>query len=104
MEFYDIYGTNLQIEDAGAILTNKLSIEFSKRESSYLGEYLAAGRTGSENFEISSNVDPLDGKPLKSEYSAYQTLIFVNCTKRSDYIQSLVESRDIVRLRHNGYD
>ena len=103
MDYYDIYGVNLPLNQVEDRLNQVLSIDFLKKESSFFGEYLFSGDREAENIEIKSNIDLTDGEPLKPEFSMYSTLIFINCTTRPEFIRQLIEGEGIKRLSHNGY-
>ena len=104
MAIYDLYGIDAEsIIEARALIESMLSMSFEERDSSFhRGPYFAAGRTGTENFEIKINLDPYEDVPNEEAYPDANFLLYVNNTERSQALTEIFSKSNgsVKLLRH----
>jgi hypothetical protein len=98
---YDLYEIGADsITEARSLLESLLSISLEEHDSSFhRGPYFATGKKGEENFELKLNLDPYEDEPIEDEYSDSRFLFYVNNTRRSSELNSvLTKSNSRIKL------
>jgi hypothetical protein len=96
-----LYGVrNAEIEKISAALAARLGITWTRRDSSYRGDYFYYKVPGREEFILQKNWDPLEGQPMEPDFRDCSLLLYVG-SDRADDIRAEIEaaSSDIVFLR-----
>ena len=85
MPTYDTFGfASSDLEQVREALEDCLGIRFVPHESSFIGNYYLYGeRYEKGNLLLRVNLDPEDGVPLYSEFSAFPILLEANDPDRS---------------------
>jgi hypothetical protein len=92
---YDVFGfSSSDLEQVREALEDCLGIRFVPHESSFIGNYYLHGeRYEKGNFLLRVNLDPEDGAPLYSEFSAFPILLEANDPDQSEQLAKLLQDK-----------
>lgn len=75
--FYATFGSSEDAASLAATLARRLDLEFSLRESAYLGAYFKYSGLFADKITIESN-HPASGEPRYARFADHATLIFLS--------------------------
>ena len=89
MPTFDLYGfAETDLQAVSQAVEGVLGVEFARRDNPHMGGEFFATRPGpgNEHFVLRRNYDPGTAGPAEKDFAKHPTLLYVNCTSRSEEI------------------
>ncbi|HOD83391.1 MAG: hypothetical protein BWX88_00888 [Planctomycetes bacterium ADurb.Bin126] len=97
MPTFDLYGfAETDLSAVSQAVEGVLGVEFARRDNPHMGGEFFATRPGpgNEHFVLRRNHDPGTDGPAEGDFAKYPTLLYVNCTGRSEEVRARLQSLD----------
>ena len=95
MPDFDLYGfADSDLAAVRLAVEEAIGIEFVRRENPHMGGefYGTKPGPGNEHFVLRRNLDPATREVAEEEFADQPTILYVNCTTRSDAIRAKLEA------------